>query len=109
MNLIKLLKTIKSKLNVIDKDFKCERCGHCCSYKVMLTKEDIRKLERNGYSNFTDGKTMNMAEGHCVFMNKEKNLANCKIYPIRPDICSKFPMFRRELCLKYKGLSPSSS
>lgn len=101
MNLIKLLKVIKSKVNVIDKDFECERCGHCCCYKVMLTKEDICRIKEHGYSNFTDGKIMNRIRGHCVFMNTKKKLANCRIHSIRPEICSNFPMFRRELCLRY--------
>jgi Fe-S-cluster containining protein len=101
MNLIKLLKAIKSKINVIDKDFECERCGHCCFYTIMLTKEDISRIKANGYSNFTDGKTMDKTEGHCVFMNKRKNLANCKIHSIKPEICDNFPMFRRELCIRY--------
>jgi Fe-S-cluster containining protein len=102
MKLAALLEAIKSKINVVDKDFKCERCGHCCSYKVLLTKEDIARLKRNGYSNFTDGKSMNKIEGHCIFMNEEKSIANCKIHSIRPEICEKFPMFRRELCEKYQ-------
>ena len=101
MNLTRLLSVIKSKANVIDKDFKCKRCGHCCHYRIMLTKEDIALIESKGYTDFTDGRTMNMTHGHCVFMNHKKKVANCRIHSIRPEICSNFPMFRREMCSNY--------
>lgn len=40
----------------VSNDFKCKRCAKCCSLKVTLSKEDIKRIKKSGKKDFMDGK-----------------------------------------------------
>ena len=77
---------------------KCTLEGKCCyDTEMLLCEEDIKRIERQGYSRndfitidiegFARLKNIN---GHCIFLNPESNL--CKIYPYRPIGCKLYPV-----------------
>ncbi|MCX6695411.1 MAG: YkgJ family cysteine cluster protein [Candidatus Altiarchaeota archaeon] len=74
--------------------FKCMQCGNCCRLKIIhLTKEDVVRLEKAGYADFTEMKggevTFRRVNGRCLF-NKDDN---CSVYEHRARVCREFPFF----------------
>ncbi len=71
--------------------FSCRGCGFCCQLDVVLTKQDIRRLEIAGFEGFTraedDVLMLRMKGRHCLFYVS----GMCRIYENRPDICRRFP------------------
>jgi len=78
----------------------CEDCGKCCldtemilsendidliikHFKSKLKKEDIVRLNKDGYSQFQN------ISGHCIFLDIDTKL--CKIYEVRPEGCKFYP------------------
>ena len=81
---------------------RCLRCGACCKEtEMLLSTEDIERLERKGYSkNFfvrfdSEGyaKLRNLQD-HCVFYDAEKQ--RCKAYTDRPLGCRLYPVIYDE-------------
>lgn len=76
----------------------CLECGTCCQETEMpLTKKDIERLLKKGYSTkfFTrhakEGYiTLRNLKGHCVFFDV-KNI-KCKVYSDRPLGCRLYPI-----------------
>ncbi|MFH1294845.1 MAG: YkgJ family cysteine cluster protein [Candidatus Aenigmatarchaeota archaeon] len=95
--------------------WKCKRCGHCCSYNVRMSSEDIKRIQAAGHNDFLSGKYMKKVNGGCVFLRKNKGIAKCSIYNIRPRVCREFPFSRmlgrfdvamNTICPEIKKLSP---
>ncbi|MCK4669596.1 MAG: YkgJ family cysteine cluster protein [Nanoarchaeota archaeon] len=93
--------SIKSYFNSFKK-FKCKRCGHCCRLLVRLSDEDIKRIEKNTkYKRkyFVEVKkkknTLKKINNYCIFLNISKGKSKCIIYKHRPNICQKFPHFKR--------------
>lgn len=81
--------------------FKCLRCGKCCRLRVKLSKEDIKRIEKKGHTNFIDedagnNKCMKMINLYCIFLTVDTGIASCKIYKQRPEICRKYPFFKNK-------------
>jgi uncharacterized protein len=87
------------------KNFICARCGECCKkYTVKLSENDIRKIEKLGYKKqfFAEKDSFDIQYGKyalkkknekCIFLVEKNKEAFCKIYDIRPRICSQYPFF----------------
>lgn len=87
----------------VSKDFKCKRCGKCCSLRVKPTKEDIKKIKKSGKKgkDFLDGKYLkrikskvknkNSKSKQCIFLEFKDGHVGCSIYKNRPEICRKWP------------------
>lgn len=82
---------------------RCLRCGTCCKEtEMLLSTEDIERLERKGYSkNFFvrfDSESyarLQNRQGRCIFYDAEKHL--CKIYEVRPLGCRLYPVIYDEI------------
>ena len=80
----------------------CLRCGACCKEtEMLLSTEDIERLERKGYSKKffvrfdREGYAkLRNRKGHCVFYDSEKQ--QCKIYKDRPLGCRLYPVIYDE-------------
>jgi Fe-S-cluster containining protein len=83
------------------KNFKCKRCGQCCSPYVILSEKDIKKIEELGHkredfiteSYFKpNAKIIRQINGNCMFLAfSDGGEASCKIYSNRPEICRRYP------------------
>ena len=69
-----------------------DKCGLCCSYKVHLDSEDIRRIEFSGKlrSHFFKSSHMPKKEGFCCFLD---SATRCGIYADRPKHCRNFPFY----------------
>ena len=82
---------------------RCLRCGACCKEtEMLLSTEDIERLERKGYSKkfFVRFDSEGYAKlrnqhGHCVFYYAKKQ--QCKIYKDRPLGCRLYPVIYDEI------------
>ncbi len=75
--------------------FKCLRCGRCCSLRVKLTNEDIKRLKKSGKKNFVEkGNWLKRINGYCMFLEIKNGKANCTVYDSRPKICRGWPLKR---------------
>jgi Fe-S-cluster containining protein len=91
------------------KSFKCERCAECCKkLYIILNDEDIKNIEKLGYSkeDFCEGELIGEFKGKfvlkkeddkCIFLEKDKDGYSCSIYESRPEICRKYPFFGKEV------------
>jgi Fe-S-cluster containining protein len=76
----------------------CSQCGICCTKtEMLLTKEDMKKLEKNGHKrkDFARQNTqgyykLRNHQGHCVFY--DQNLQRCIVYVCRPTGCKIYPV-----------------
>jgi Fe-S-cluster containining protein len=81
---------------------RCLRCGDCCKEtEMLLSTEDIERLERKGYSKkfFVQFDSEGYAQlrnlqDHCVFYDAEKQ--RCKVYRERPSGCRLYPVIYDE-------------
>ena len=84
------------------KDFKCSRCGSCCHYSPFLTKHDISRIKKAGYSedffveDWKGEHFMKMKNSKCVFLGLKGKEFYCKIYESRPKACMEYPIEVRE-------------
>ncbi len=81
----------------------CIRCGKCCSeLDVPVTYEEELRFRRFGKVLFRKkvGVYLRKVNGRCIFLD-ENNV--CRIYPIRPEACRRYPFYIRE-----KGCSDAS-
>jgi Fe-S-cluster containining protein len=83
--------------------FKCLRCGKCCSLRVDLSEEDIKRIRKAGYKNFFDKKKrLNKVNGYCIFLTLKKGVTSCKLETsAKPEICKKFPLVNGWFGKKY--------
>jgi Fe-S-cluster containining protein len=80
----------------------CTRCGVCCQETdMMLSEEDISRLEQQGYSKESfvrfdpEGYALlRNRQGHCVFYNPKDKC--CAVYSIRPAGCRVYPIMLDE-------------
>jgi Fe-S-cluster containining protein len=87
--------------------FKCLRCGRCCSLKVKLSKEDIKRLEKAGKKDFIEGKHwLKRINKYCQFLEIKNGKSRCLVYNSRPEICRNWPLKRFTTdvrCSNYNG------
>ncbi len=87
------------------REFKCLRCNTCCKLLVMLSKEDIERINNRGYKDFLDikGKHLRRKNGYCIFFNNNNNnnISECSINDIKPQICRKYPNLKGIFGKKY--------
>ena len=77
---------------------RCLRCGICCrETEMLLSTEDIERLERKGYAREFFAKcdskgyiTLRNYQGYCVFYDVEK--LRCKVHADRPLGCRIYPV-----------------
>ena len=102
---------------ITKKTFKCFNCGECCKPIVILSSEDIAKIEKAGFerSQFVEihpyDPRLNVLKRNsngCTFLRwNEKGESFCSIYEHRPLICEKYPFFDNKPlvdCLPKKSL-----
>jgi Fe-S-cluster containining protein len=84
------------------KEFRCNRCGKCCSPIVTLSEDDIETIKQLGFNekDFTmedpfdsSKKVLKNERNRCIFLEMEDGKSRCKIYSNRPEICRKYPFF----------------
>jgi len=76
----------------------CSRCGICCQKtKMMLSFEDVKRLERLGYDDrkfiFRDRQGFFRLQNdhrHCFFYDIENH--GCKVYKDKPLGCNIYPV-----------------
>ncbi|HLC89029.1 MAG TPA: YkgJ family cysteine cluster protein [Candidatus Nanoarchaeia archaeon] len=90
--------------------FKCERCGYCCTLKVVLTNSEIAKIKANGFTDFfekdeEDNKNTIIKRkdnGDCLFLERVKNRTSCRLYSVRPSPCRNYPPYEQDrLCKEF--------
>ncbi len=97
------MRSQKNKLN--PKTFRCKRCGECCKlYTIKLTNDDIRKIEKKYNKNYflscdeiENYFVLKRINNKCLFLRKKKDKYFCEIYDIRPNICQKYPFFKKDI------------
>ena len=84
-------------------NFKCKRCGECCTLIVDLRFPDKARLWKAGYRKFSErdpyrpkpwSKSVMRRERrgenkYCIFFDHENKA--CKIYDLRPKVCRDYP------------------
>ena len=81
---------------------KCERCGYCCTFNVILTDYEISRIKKEGFNDFfiKDGKnnfiTKRKEDGDCIFLERINDKTSCKIYSFRPKPCRDYPPYQQE-------------
>ena len=81
---------------------RCLRCGVCCrETEMLLSAEDIERLERKGYSKEFFARfdragyaKLQNRQGYCVFYDVEKR--RCKVHADRPLGCRLYPVIYDE-------------
>ncbi|HIJ11121.1 TPA: YkgJ family cysteine cluster protein [Candidatus Woesearchaeota archaeon] len=81
--------------------FSCTKCGQCCRPLVLLSEEDITKIEELGITNFYEvdplsegpAKVLKQVKGICMFLKRQGDDFVCGIYHNRPTICKEYPFF----------------
>jgi uncharacterized protein len=89
---------------------RCIRCGVCCQETdMMLSAEDITRLEKLGYSQDSfvridrEGYALlRNRQGNCVFYNTQER--RCEVYVSRPSGCRVYPV----VCDEEKGIMVDS-
>lgn len=73
-------------------NFKCRKCGECCSNFLPLRKEEIKAMKRLAKK---ENKHPLIKDWYlrCPFLN---NNNRCDIYENRPIICREFSCYRFE-------------
>jgi len=81
------------------KGFECTRCGECCKISPELSRTDIGRIKKLGHpeEEFVDlapdgKKYMQMKNGWCKFLKKNKKTYSCRIYGSHPGICRQYPV-----------------
>lgn len=96
-----------------DKNFKCKRCGYCCTLIVLLNRFDIIRLRFAGYKKkdysvkdvSTGSDIIKIIDGDCYFLKRDKDgQTECKAYRYRPGVCRKYPHFKKGRC---ENMNPS--
>jgi uncharacterized protein len=97
-------KTRKTKNNTLGNSIlmRCAGCGICCQETdMLLSKEDIARLEKRGFSAESFVRVDNEGyaslrnrQGHCVFYNTLKR--RCNVYAFRPFGCRVYPVIYDE-------------
>jgi len=83
-------------------NFKCERCGYCCTFKVILTNSEIKKIEKLNFVDFFEKDEKNNIiikrnkEGDCFFLQRQNDKTFCQIYPLRPMPCRNYPPYPQD-------------
>jgi|APSaa5957512535_1039671.scaffolds.fasta_scaffold335231_2 Fe-S-cluster containining protein len=80
-------------------NFECTKCGECCRPIVLLSEEDIKRIEALGLTDFIDIDPLNEVttkilkqKNHvCMFLERVGDEFKCKIYNSRPEICRQYP------------------
>jgi len=87
------------------KDFKCKRCGYCCSLNVKLSPGEIKEISNAGYKDFLDKKEkyLKKINGRCVFLKLDKGITSCTINNFKPSICKTFPI-QKGFIWEYKDI-----
>lgn len=68
----------------------CSSCGKCCANVLMLTPQEIKRINEYIIKNNIKAVNRNTIFNFvniCPFLNQENQ---CNIYNVRPDICKKF-------------------
>jgi Fe-S-cluster containining protein len=79
--------------------FRCERCGECCTkYRyIPIDEPAIERIRKAGYKkeDFLDraviGAVIKKVNGACFFLKKNKKGYCCSINKIKPDNCNGYP------------------
>lgn len=91
--------------------FDCQRCGKCCQGDSWLRKiinpTDVKKwkkMRRDDILRFVcltcyrlvdpDNSCKPWIKENCPFLTFEDNIASCKIYDVRPEVCKEFPIVK---------------
>jgi len=78
------------------KNFKCKRCGTCCT-SPFLSEKEISRIKKAGYDEdyfveeLKGRKFMKLVNDRCIFLDRKNKMTSCKIHKFRPDTCRKYP------------------
>lgn len=88
------------------KAFECKMCGECCWGRgISLNKEEIKRISEFlgiGVEQFKSkycvkkGASYELRvkeSGYCIFLEENKGKKLCKIHPVKPDLCKRWPFF----------------
>jgi len=92
--------------------FICDRtCGECCKRLIVkVGKRDIDRISKGGYSGFFEpdrhinGLVLRRNKGGCIFLSKKGKEYLCKIYNVRPKVCTKYPFVNSKVVETCKPL-----
>jgi Fe-S-cluster containining protein len=75
------------------KKFRCLQCGRCCRLAVRINNQDIERLKKAGYVDFTCfGKYLKKDKnGNCVFQVFKRGKSHCSVHKIKPGLCARWP------------------
>ena len=83
-------------------NFKCKRCGYCCTLLPKLSEDDIARIEKSGFGRdyFLEIGRMGdfrikMADNKCIFLERDGNRFKCRIYEFRPEVCRIYPSYEK--------------
>ena len=85
-------------------NFKCKRCGKCCSNYLPLTENEIQEMKKTAKKenkHLLDKDWYNT----CPFLNYKNE---CDIYENRPMICREYDCYKFKNCLISKNMIDST-
>ncbi|MBU0460513.1 MAG: YkgJ family cysteine cluster protein [Nanoarchaeota archaeon] len=92
-------------------NFECARCGYCCTFRVILTTEEINNIKKLNITDFfeKDQENNNIIKrkenGDCLFLERKNNKTLCKIYSSRPKPCRDYPPYpQNKPCREFNPL-----
>ena len=74
----------------------CSQCGNCCGNLLTLTQDEIDKIHKYVKKHRIKQHVINAPLQNptmdltCPFLNMDKKVERCNIYPVRPYICKRF-------------------
>lgn len=75
-------------------EFSCLRCGKCCKLDVRVSKSDVKRIEKKGYKDFSNGGLLKKNGENCIFLEEKDGFHRCRVYKSRPDACRSWPFFK---------------
>ena len=83
-------------------------CGYCCTFNVILTDSEIKRVKEIGFEDFfvedKDGNKIikRKENGDCLFLIREGKKTKCQIYSARPFPCKNYPPYPQDkLCKEF--------
>jgi Fe-S-cluster containining protein len=95
------LHALQQEINAILHGFSdCSVCGLCCKdEEVVMTKADVSRVAQmlqmdpasflQYYTHFNGATNETILNLPCPFLQENR----CRIYPVRPEVCRKYPIF----------------
>ena len=84
-------------------EWKCKRCGYCCTLRPRISFLEHLKLLALGYRGFSEKNIHNqrfikVRNNKCIFLKGKDNKPFCTIYKHRPKVCREYPGLKEGEC-----------